>query len=240
MTRLKAITFDLWDTLIQEIPRKNPTLGRVRVREIRSKLRTFGYDYGLESLERAYAQSGEYCDEVWARKKDLPVDDHLLFMLNSIDPKLRSDLGKGQYEEIKEIYIGTLLKHPPVLLEGVASTLRSLQAKGYRIGLISNTGRTPGDVLKVVLNRLGIDHYFDQMTFSNEVLIRKPRKEIFEHALKQMHVAPKYAMHVGDDLDADYNGAKAVGMNAVLLDRGSEHALGENSIRMLSDLLGIL
>ena len=240
MPRLKVLTFDLWDTLIQEVPRKNPTLGKVRVREMRSKLRSFGLDYGLEHLERAYKQSGEYCDDVWARKKDLPVDDHLLFMLNCIDPKLRSELGKKRYETIRDIYVGTLLKHPPVLMEDVAPTLQSLRSKGYRIGLISNTGRTPGDVLRIVLNRLSIDQYFDYMTFSNEVLIRKPKKEIFQHTLKQMHAAPKFAMHIGDDLDVDYEGAKAVGMKAVLLDREKEHAPGEDRIQALSDLLEIL
>ena len=240
MSRVKALTFDLWDTLIQEIPRKNPVLGKVRVKEMHSKLRSFGFDYGLERLERAYKQSGDYCDEVWARKKDLPVDDHLLFMLNCIDPKLRSELGKKKYEDIRGVYVGTLLKHPPVLMEDVAPTLHSLRAKGYRIGLISNTGRTPGDVLRVVLNRLNIDQYFDHMTFSNEVLFRKPKKEIFLHTLKKMHTAPKFAMHIGDDLDADYEGAKAVGMKAVLLDRGGEHAPGEDRIQALSDLLEIL
>jgi putative hydrolase of the HAD superfamily len=240
MSKLKALTFDLWDTLIQEVPRKNPTLGKIRVKEMHSKLRSYGFDYGLEPLERAYKQSGDYCDEVWARKKDLPVDDHLLFMLNCINPKLRSELGKKKYEDIRDIYIGTLLKHPPVLMEDVAPTLHSLRAKGYRIGLISNTGRTPGDILRIVLNRLNIDQYFDHMTFSNEVLVRKPKKEIFQHTLEQMHVAPKFAMHIGDDLDADYEGARAVGMKAVLLDRENEHAPGEDRIRALSDLLGIL
>ena len=240
MPRLKALTFDLWDTLIQEVPRKNPTLGKVRVKEMRSKLRSFGFDYGLEPLERAYKQSGDYCDEVWARKKDLPVDHHLLFMLNCIDPKLRSELGKKKYEDIRDVYVGTLLKHPPVLMEDVDPTLQSLQDRGYRIGLISNTGRTPGDVLRVVLNGLNIDQYFDHMTFSNEVLVRKPKKEIFQHTLRQMRAAPKFAMHIGDDLDADYEGAKAVGMKAVLLDRGNEHAPGEDRIQALSDLLGIL
>jgi putative hydrolase of the HAD superfamily len=240
MPKLKALTLDLWDTLIQEVPRKNPMLGKVRVREMHSKLRSFGFDYGLERVERAYTQSGEYCDEVWARKKDLLVDDHLLFMLNCIDPELRSELGKKDYGEIRDIYAGTLLKHPPALMEDVAPTLRSLRAKGYRIGLISNTGRTPGDVLRVILNRMSIDQYFDHMTFSNEVLVRKPKKEIFQHTLERMHVAPEFAMHIGDDLDADYEGAKAAGMKAVLLDRGCEHALGEDRIQALSDLLEIL
>lgn len=240
MQRLKTITFDLWDTLIQEVPRKNPTLGKVRVKEIHSKLRSFGFDYGLELLERAYKQSGEYCDGVWARNKDLPVDDHLLFMLNCIDPNLRSKLGKERYEDIRGIYVGTLLRHQPVLMEGVAKTLHSLEEKGYRIGIISNTGRTPGDILKVVLANLNIDRYFDQMTFSNEVLIRKPDREIFLHTLKKMHTAPKYAMHIGDDFYADYEGARAVGMRAVLLDRGNEYAPVEERIQKLTDLLGIL
>jgi putative hydrolase of the HAD superfamily len=240
MPRLKALTFDLWDTLIQEIPRKNPALGKARVKEMHSKLRFLGFDYELDSLDRAYKQSGDFCDEIWSRGKDLPVDDHLLFMLNCIDPKLRSELGKRKYEEIREIYIGTLLRHQPVLMEDVASTLHYLEGKGYRIGMISNTGRTPGDILKVVLANLGIDRYFNHMTFSNEVLIRKPDREIFLHTLKKMHTAPKNAMHIGDDLYADYEGARAVGMKAILLDRENEHEPMKDRIQTLAGLLEIL
>lgn len=237
MSRPKALTFDLWDTLIQEVPRKNPTLGKVRVREMRSELKSLGHDYPLETFDRAYKLSGDYCDEIWARSKDVPVDDHLLFMLNCIDPGLPSRLKKDEYAAVKKAYSETLFKHPPVLMEGVSETLESLSSKGYRIGMISNTGRTPGEILRVVLEGLKIGQYFDCMTFSNEVMIRKPRKEIFTHALKKFHAAPNRSVHIGDDLAADYEGAKAAGMGAVLLDRGSEHPSNGETIRSLADLL---
>jgi putative hydrolase of the HAD superfamily len=240
MPRPKVLTFDLWDTLIQEVPRKNPTLGKVRIRELRSELKSSGHDYPIEIMERAYKLSGDYCDEIWARKKDVPVDDHLLFMLNCIDPRLPSRLKKDEYAAIRKVYSETIIKHPPVLMGGVSQTLESLSSKGYRIGMISNTGRTPGKILRIVLEDLKIGQYFDHMTFSNEILIRKPKKEIFQHTLKQMHTTPKFAMHIGDDLDADYEGAKAVGMRAILLDRENEHASGEDRIQALSDLIGIL
>jgi putative hydrolase of the HAD superfamily len=240
MPRLEAITFDLWDTLIQEVPRKNPTLGKVRVKEMRSKLRSFGYDYSIESMERAYSQSGEYCEEAWGRRRDMPADDHLLFMLTCVDPKLPSRLGKDEYEVVRQVYTGTLLRHPPVLMDGVERTLDALRSKGYSIGMISNTGRTPGDVLRVLLTKMKIDQYFDHMTFSNEVLIRKPEKEIFLSTLRIMRAAPKSSMHVGDDLDIDCAGAKAAGMKAVLLDREKGHTAGDDVIHSLPDLLGIL
>ncbi len=240
MTRFKALTFDLWDTLIQEVPRKNPALGKMRVREMRSKLHSFRHDYTIEAMEQAYKKSGEYCDEIWGRKKDIPVDDHLIFMLTCIDPKLPSLLRKEEYEGIKRVYTGTLLRHPPVLLEGADIVLRELDDRGYRIGMISNTGRTPGDILRVILAKLKIDHYFDHMTFSNEVLVRKPDKGIFLHTLKEMHTAPKSSMHIGDDIEADYKGATAVGMKAILLDRENENTSGDDRIHALTDLLEIL
>lgn len=240
MPRYKAITLDLWDTLIQEVPQNNPTLGKLRVEEVHSELKSFGHDYDLGLLDRAYKLSGDFCNEIWSKGKDVPTDDHLLFMLACIDSKLTSRLKREEYVRLKKIYAETLLKHPPMLLEGSRQTLEALSSKGYRIGLISNTGRTPGDVLRTVMSRMKIDRFFDRMTFSNEVLIRKPTREIFLATLREIHSKPKYSVHVGNDPEDDFEGAKGAGMNAILLDRDAKSSKDQETIHSLAELVDLL
>jgi putative hydrolase of the HAD superfamily len=102
-----------------------------------------------------------------------------------------------------------------MLLPGAKEALGTVRSKGYKIGLISNTGRTPGIVLRKVMENLGILEYFDTTTFSNETLVRKPAESAFRATLDKLKVAPKSAVHVGDDAEGDIAGAKRAGMRAI-------------------------
>lgn len=238
--RFKAITLDLWDTLVQEVPRKNPTLAKIRVEEMRCMLGSFGFDYRAETMERAYKLSGEYCDEVWGRNKDLTTDEHLLFMLRSIDPPLVLRLREEQYMAIRRIYSEALLRYPPVLMEGAPQILERAADRGYGIGLISNTGRTPGSVLRTILEDLGIGDYFDAMTFSDEELVRKPESGIFMSALRGLGASPEEAVHIGNDPKDDFDGARQAGMNAILLDRSGARERNAETVHSLAELADLI
>jgi len=111
---------------------------------------------------------------------------------------------------------------PPSLSPGAKEILQRVKDFGCKIGLISNTGRTPGYILRMVLERLGILSFFDALTFSDEIRVRKPNPQIFLHHLQELEVSPTMALHIGDDLRCDVGGAKGVGMRAIHLDRGGE------------------
>ena len=236
----KALTIDLWDTLVQEVPRKNPTLAKIRVTEMQSQLASFGFDYDEETIDRAYRKSGEYCDSVWAKNKDIPTDDHLAYMLDEIDTALVGRLKGNEYSEVKKNYAQALLRYPPVLMEGVMQTLEELSSRGYSLGLISNTGRTPGIVLRIVLEQLRIASFFDHMVFSDEVLVRKPEKRIFLDALRGLGASPAEALHIGNDPKDDYEGARLAGMSSVLLDRGRKRQKSQDVIHSMTELVDLL
>ena len=59
--------------------------------------------------------------------------------------------------------------------------------------------------------------FFDVIVISAEVNKRKPSPEIFQKALKSLNVAPSEAVFVGDTLSMDIEGAKNVGMKAILI-----------------------
>ncbi|MEM2839715.1 MAG: HAD-IA family hydrolase [Thermoplasmata archaeon] len=240
MPRLNAVTLDLWDTLITEIPRKNPGLTRYRIELMHDELEKLGFKYSIGRIEEAYARSEEFCDEVWSRHRDMPLDDHFLFLLSCIDSGLPWKLSKDGLERLRKGYSEAIFRMPPVLLPHAREALEYLSSNGYRIGLISNTGRTPGSVLRTLLAHLGISEYFDVMTFSNEVLVRKPEKQIFLHTLRALGALPRLSLHIGDDPEADFEGARNAGMNALLIDGGKSGSRRNDAVISLKDLPEIL
>jgi putative hydrolase of the HAD superfamily len=71
------------------------------------------------------------------------------------------------------------------------------------------------------------------MTISCEIGVEKPDPRIFQAALHAAGVPVKQAVHVGDSDTADVRGAEAVGMTAVLLNRGEGEGVGVRDLRDL-------
>ncbi len=101
------------------------------------------------------------------------------------------------------------------LFDDAIETLTHLKNEGYLVGVISNSPPCINDQLL----DLGIKQYVDEALFSFEVGSRKPEKEIFTMLLSRMGVTPARALMVGDSIKNDINGARAVGIDALLLDR---------------------
>jgi len=215
MRRISAVTFDLWDTLIQEVPGNTEKVSSIRVDRIWRVLNERGMIHSRREVEKAYNKTFDFLQLTWSKSRDVPVKDHILFMLTSIDSKLSGRLAKDDIALIEKIYSEGILEHPPRLLPGAKDSLRAVKSRDFRIGLISNTGRTPGSMLRVVMGKLGILEYFDATTFSDEILVRKPNGLAFSLTLEKLRAIPKTAVHVGDDSEKDILGAKRAGMRTV-------------------------
>jgi putative hydrolase of the HAD superfamily len=126
--------------------------------------------------------------------------------------------------------------------DGAAETLAALRDSGYRIGLISNT-IWPAELHIEDLDQLGLLPYLEHLTFSGEIGMWKPSRQIFEHALAALEVAPEHAVFVGDSPREDIVGAQGAGMRAVWV-RSREFPLGDVQpdarIEALPELLPIL
>jgi len=97
--------------------------------------------------------------------------------------------------------------------------LGSLKEKNYKLGIISNFDSRVYDVM----NALEIHKYFDTLVISSEAGYAKPDPNIFHLALKEMDVDPKECLHIGDNIQNDFHGARALGIQALLLDREDEY-----------------
>jgi HAD superfamily hydrolase (TIGR01549 family) len=103
------------------------------------------------------------------------------------------------------------------LRAGAAEVLAALNARGLRLGVISNTLQ-PAWAADDALARRGLLHLFAARIYSSEARVAKPHPAIFGAALSAMGVAAERAVHVGDRLVADVAGAQRVGMRAVLIE----------------------
>ncbi|MCD1296291.1 HAD family hydrolase [Methanocella sp. CWC-04] len=207
---INTVTFDVWNTLlIHEFYDERMKFARMEC--IRSAMNKAGFDFSFKDMEKAYEHTENCLMELWSRERDLDLDGHLKLFLEGLGIS-RYD---GYVEMIRKPYSQVLLRFSPGAIDGAEDLLRTLKSKGYRIGLISNTGRTPGITMRILLDRMGLSRYFDSMTFSNEVGYIKPNKKIFEMSLANFGISPQECVHVGDSMLLDVYGAKSCGMKTI-------------------------
>ncbi len=221
MRRIAAVTVDLWDTLVQEHPGGSQKVASARIAKMGALLESSGIVHTEEEFKRAYAGTGDFLEMTWSKMRDVTSKDQVLFMLSCLDDKLAGKLEKHVLEDLESAYSEGILTNPPRLLPGAKEGLYDLKERGYKLGLISNTGRTPGAILRRVMGEMGIGEVFEVMTFSNETLVRKPAESAFRVTYERLRASPRACVHVGDDPEADIAGARAAGLHAIqILRRG--------------------
>lgn len=116
------------------------------------------------------------------------------------------------------------------LFEDALPVLDELRSAQLKIGLVSNGIR---DLTEFVAHhRLDVDAIVDSRSHGRV----KPHPTIFEAALERLGASPAEAVMVGDSLEEDIEGAKALGMRAILIDREERHLEVEPR---LTDLYGL-
>lgn len=138
------------------------------------------------------------------------------------------------FEELYEAFADTKFWR---LYPEVNLLLKELKAKNYTLGIVSNWDAR----LYSLCSQLGIKEYFDFILVSAEVGSSKPSRIIFEKALKQAKVNKNEAVHVGDHIIEDIEGALNFGIDAILIDRSGKNSYNNiKSISCLSELIRIL
>jgi len=105
----------------------------------------------------------------------------------------------------------------------VPEVLTWLTSRGYRLGIISNWEPR----LDALCRSHGLDEYLDFVLASEAEGFAKPGPHLFRRALERAEVEPGRAVHVGDSFEHDVLGATAVGIRAILLDRGGFYPSGQ-------------
>lgn len=138
---------------------------------------------------------------------------------------LSVDLEKIEMEQFDIFYNLTedlLMKHKPLLLdENLPKILKELQNEGKTMNILSNTAFIKGKSLKKIMQHYELDNLFSFQIYSDEVGVSKPNTQIYQLAYNEIikinSIEKKDIIHVGDNVNSDYDGAKKFGFDAHLL-----------------------
>jgi HAD superfamily hydrolase (TIGR01549 family) len=219
LTELRAVLFDVDFTLC----RPGPELSPERYVRIAARhgvtLDASGYDDAREAAALNLKRHPEllHDDSIWHRFTEE------IFVGMGGPGEIASDCAT-------EIEQGWEVSENFELYEDALSVLEELRAAQLRLGLVSNGIRDLREF--VTHHRLDVDAIVGSRAHGYV----KPHPTIFQSALQQLGVEPAHAVMVGDSLEEDIEGARALGMRAILIDREERHPEIEER---LTDLYGL-
>ncbi|MGH9841771.1 MAG: HAD-IA family hydrolase [Blastocatellia bacterium] len=121
------------------------------------------------------------------------------------------------------------------VFDDVVPALEALRMRGLRLVVISNFDSRLEDLIRA----FGLNQYFDAIHYSTRMGAAKPDPAIFRAALRVHGVGAHQAVHIGDSLRADVEGAIAAGIHAVLLDRNQQYG-DQDGVRKIMGLNELL
>jgi len=218
VTTSKAVSFDLWDTLVDDDsdePKRQARGLRSKRAERRHLLWQALERHGAVShdeVSRAFDAADAAFAKTWrVNAVTWPIAERLNVALM----ELGRELPEHELDTLA-IAIGRMeLEVMPDLIAGIDAAVKTL-AKSYALCVVSDAIVTPGPGLRMLLERHRLSRYFHGFAFSDEVGRSKPHPSMFESAAGQLGVALTEMIHVGDREHNDIAGAKALGMKAVL------------------------
>lgn len=220
---LKLITIDFWNTLFDS---SNGTKrNQLRMEKLVSSIHSLGIKIESQEFEKAMQASWQYFNDIWKKDMRTPLPEETVgFFWNYFG--LQSE--NNSIEEVALGFANSILDYPPKLLPGVKEALGKL-SDNYKLAIVSDTGFSPGKVLKVLLENNEIIHFFDAFSFSDETSVSKPHPKAFSTILEQLECKPEEAIHIGDIERTDIVGAKKIGMKAIRFDGDSTAILNLNN-----------
>lgn len=213
---IRLVTFDFWETLVEDSADNLRAQRVLRVKALGAALAAAGAALAEPLVEAAYDRSQDVLVErYWGRQRDLDCREQVRVVLECAAPGVAGRMAPAALEDLVSAYASPVLAHPPSVPPGAVRAVRELAGRGVTLGIISNTGRTPGVVLRRVLESHDLLRHFSVISYSDEVGYRKPDPEIFHRTLGRAGARPGEAAHVGDNPVDDVTGARGVGMLGV-------------------------
>lgn len=191
------------------------------------------------SFNRFYDTYQSVNDRWWAQYRAEKVDKESLrtgrfrdslHRFGIVDESLTESLSQGYVD--RSPYLTSLFPN-------ALDVLRHLMDKGYRMHIITNGFE---EVQHIKIRESGLRGFFEEIITSEQAGVKKPDPGIFEYALERTSASLDRSMMIGDNLHADIQGAKEIGMDQVWFDPHSKGQDGHATHRIhdLRELKSIL
>ncbi len=202
---IRAITFDFWGTLFRDA--KGAARQQRRV-EAFAKATGLPVDTVAEALQLTWAEFARCHRE---EQRTLDALDAINITANTLGITIAEEIA----HELASVFATAILAHAPEPIDGALDAVRAAAAVAS-VGIVSDTGISPGASLRTLLERRGFLDYFAVLNFSDELRVAKPQAAMFEAAARAFDVVSSELLHIGDLEYTDIAGAKAFGAQAAL------------------------
>ncbi len=218
MSEIRAVTFDLWDTIVHD-DSDEPKRRELGLRSKRDERRHLVWEalnavepIDYETVSLAYDVADAGFNVAWKEDSiNWRLEQRIRVILNGLGRTLPRDA----FDHVVERTGAMEVEVPPDAIEGIAWALGELTQR-YRLAIISDAIVTPGTGLRELLAHHGVRDLFEGFAFSDEVGRSKPHRSMFESAARQLGVGLDQIVHIGDRDHNDVKGPHAVGAKAVL------------------------
>lgn len=213
---VSTVFLDIGDTVM----RPNPSWEAVYAIAFAEYGVTVEMDDLYDALRRAYHHGGWGGDGGFE-----PTEETSFHRTVAIDAAAIAELGIGPmpdefYRRLAELFMVTSHWH---IFPDAERAIVALTERGITVGAVSNWVWS----LPELLHSLDLVRHFSFIAASARIGFEKPHPRIFEWALEQSGAVPAEVIHVGDHVDADVLGARAVGIAPVLIDRLGRYGADE-------------
>lgn len=228
MAKIKAISFDLWDTVFidDSDEDKRAVQGLTSKAETRRELiyQALNKQAAIDKAQvlAAYNTSEAAFNDVWHRLHfTWTVRERLQHIFQGLGRSVPQAEHEALIKELEEMELNIA----PDLIPGVTQAIRALQ-KDYKLVVVSDAIFSPGRVLRQILAKYDLRDAFTGFVFSDEAGRSKPAPQVFYQAAELAGCAVEELVHLGDREHNDIVGPHGVGARAVLItgakDRGSD------------------
>lgn len=242
--QIKAITFDLWDTVIRDDSdeAKRAARGLPSKREARRALSHALFekqiDVKKEIFDLVYDTMESAFNHVWHEQHvTWTVDERLKVLEGAFRCRLPEDERATLIRRLEEMEV----EIPPDPVEGIGEAIAELAGR-FPLAVVSDAIYSPGRCLRQWLEMHGLIGCFGAFAFSDEVGHSKPHRSMFAHVAVELGVAVDEMLHIGDRDHNDIKGPQALGMKAVLFtasrDRDRDATSADAVCERASDLAG--
>jgi len=212
VVHIRAVTFDFWNTLYAEPLDGSAEASRSeRMAIIREALSVCNRAPTDDELLAAWRSGFTAYLRAWREGRHFGALEQVAHVFERLSATSLDGIIGRTARRIEESGADANLQLQP----GAADVIPALAGAGIKLGLISDTGLTPGRILRGFLERDGLRPYFSSLIFSDETGFPKPDPRMFHRALAPLGVPAAEAAHVGDTPRTDIAGARGVGMLAI-------------------------
>jgi putative hydrolase of the HAD superfamily len=220
--RIRAVYFDAVGTVILPAPSAHLVYAEVA--------RRMGHAVDSNAIR----------ERLWAAFQREEAEDRLAQWRTSEDRERQrwSRIVDASLPEVGASCFGELFQHfgqgrAWQVIDGATEAFEGLRQLSLPLGLASNYD---GRLESVVAERPELAPLRERLVISSRVGFRKPAPEFFAEVIRQADCNPQEILFVGDDLENDFLGAQAAGLQPLLFDPAKRHPDIHPQLARLQDL----